>query len=249
MKLSIFACKLTKQGFTSSLLSFAQIISPHKQKFLLRKAPDKNAKLSLLADILLNFALHQTLPAELACNVTIKRTPKGKPFVSGIKHPIHFSISHSAPWVLCAVASLPVGIDIEKERPLKKDIFKKYFSKEENSLLLKTTCSSKEIKNSFFTLWTLKESFAKAEGKSIFDVLRNIQKEKIGANKFIAKRNGKKLLKHSLLTFKWKKKFHLALCLKGAELPPIKYKIKVVSEKRLMTFIKNLTAPAYETKK
>ncbi len=50
-----------------------------------------------------------------APTIACETSREGKPRLSG--HPsIHFNLSHSGPWVLCAVHGGPVGIDVEEVR-------------------------------------------------------------------------------------------------------------------------------------
>ena len=58
----------------------------------------------------------------------------GKPELKGAKD-FHFNISHSAHWVVCAVASKPVGVDIEKVQHDMSDVARHYFSLTERDYL------------------------------------------------------------------------------------------------------------------
>lgn len=86
----------------------------------------------------------------------------GKPFLKN-RDDLHFNLSHSGSWVVCAVDNLPLGIDVEKIQPIDLDISKNYFSPDEHQDLL-----AKEDKYAyFFTLWSLKESYIKMVGKGL----------------------------------------------------------------------------------
>ena len=56
--------------------------------------------------------------------ITVDRTPNGKPFLSSHPH-IHFSIAHSNGCVACAVSDAPIGIDLERIRPISARIKKR----------------------------------------------------------------------------------------------------------------------------
>lgn len=71
------------------------------------------------------------------------------------KHP-YFSLSHAGDYVAVAIDSCPIGIDIERNRPYRASLAKRYFSKEEQELPL-----------SFTQIWTLKESFLKVTGMGL----------------------------------------------------------------------------------
>jgi 4'-phosphopantetheinyl transferase len=77
----------------------------------------------------------------------------------------HFNISHSGDWVVCAVDNLPVGIDVEKIHDVDLNLSARFFSEEEHKYLLSLEISKR--RNSFFELWTLKESYIKADGRGL----------------------------------------------------------------------------------
>jgi len=78
---------------------------------------------------------------------------------------IHFNISHSGEWVVCAFSALPVGIDVEKIRKVNFNIAKRFFSEEEVNQLF--SLSTQKQVDFFFDLWTIKESYLKAIGTGL----------------------------------------------------------------------------------
>ena len=50
-------------------------------------------------------------------DANIRTQKSGKPFISGVPH-IHYNISHCAGMVACVFADSPVGVDVEKIRPV-----------------------------------------------------------------------------------------------------------------------------------
>lgn len=81
----------------------------------------------------------------------IAEGPNGKPFFPE-RPEIHFSLSHSAGHILCAVASEPLGVDIEYRRSLQPGLSERIMSESERRDF------------DFFQLWTLRESFFKLTG-------------------------------------------------------------------------------------
>ena len=82
-----------------------------------------------------------------------------------------FSLSHAGDFVAVAVDTLPIGIDIERIRPYKESLAARYFSKEEQEILLGLSelpardPEDPSAKSQAFTqIWTLKESFLKVTG-------------------------------------------------------------------------------------
>lgn len=83
----------------------------------------------------------------------------GKPIFRDFPQ-LHFSVSHSAGHILCAVADFPVGADIERHREMRERTIAKLMSAEE----------ARDF--SFFELWTLRESFYKLTGHGDMRSLR-----------------------------------------------------------------------------
>lgn len=91
----------------------------------------------------------------------IKLNDYGKPFTDS---KIHFNLSHSGEYVVCAFSEKgPVGIDIEERKPINWIEFSKIFTKNEIQILNKT----KNSNNDFYRIWTRKESVIKGEGKGL----------------------------------------------------------------------------------
>lgn len=88
----------------------------------------------------------------------------GKPFAENRN--VFFNLSHSRSNVACAVSDEKVGCDIEAVRDIDGNLAKRFFSDDEYKTLL--SCRTKEEKSdTFFGIWTAKESFLKAVGTGI----------------------------------------------------------------------------------
>lgn len=81
----------------------------------------------------------------------IAKTETGKPYFPS-RPDVHFSLSHTKGYVLCAIGNSPVGADMEKTREIRPNLNKRVRSDEE------TECFD------FFSSWVLKESFIKLCG-------------------------------------------------------------------------------------
>lgn len=114
----------------------------------------------------------ELLPRGLACSllgiankeVTFTAGSHGKPFLAGYPD-FHFNVSHSASHVLCGVGAKPVGVDIERIRPLDPDMARLWFSAAEYACFRNTP--PEERPELFYAIWTLKESYSKAVGLGI----------------------------------------------------------------------------------
>jgi 4'-phosphopantetheinyl transferase len=109
-------------------------------------------------------------------------TKYGKPFVKKWRN-LHFNISHSGSWIVCAIGQKPVGIDIQIIYPVSLQIAKKFLSETEFSDLVNV--DEKERMQYFFELWTLKESFLKTIGRGFNFPFRSISIKNRGGKFFI----------------------------------------------------------------
>lgn len=141
-------------------------------EYRLSKARGKNAPVILAAGLLLDYALKPFSLSERG--MEYGENAHGKPFFIN-RSDIHFSLSHSGKYALCAVSDTEVGADVQKyeDRARVFDIAKKYFTAAEYEYL--KTRSEAE----FFRLWTRKESLLKALGTGIsgglsqYEILRD----------------------------------------------------------------------------
>ena len=82
---------------------------------------------------------------------------------------VDFNVSHSGNLVACALSDAgPVGMDIEKIRPVNPDSFRLYLTPAE-----RRWASGDDRR--FFTLWTGKESVVKAHGQGGLHDIRNVE--------------------------------------------------------------------------
>lgn len=139
------------------------LVDEEKKSRILRFVHKKDAWRSLLADILLRFALtkHFHLRNE---ELTFDKTAYGKPYLPG-KEDIGFNITHSGDWIGCVVGTSSVGIDIEEIQPIDMQIAKRFFTAQEYESL-KSLSPTEQIQR-FYHLWTLKESCIKADGRGL----------------------------------------------------------------------------------
>lgn len=144
----------------------------------LRKVEDKAR--SAGAGWLLQYALEQAgIPKEAQ---VLEKTELGKPYLKNHPH-IHFSLSHSGSWAVCAVGDEPLGVDVELPR-CTIEIAKRFFRPDE----LPETEDSDQL----LRLWTAKEAFLKAIGTGL-TVPPNSFRVVLGEKKAILEQNFSKL--------------------------------------------------------
>jgi 4'-phosphopantetheinyl transferase len=145
---------------------FEKLLSklPEERSARIRKFFKKeNALQTLFGDIIIQIHLSTFLhckPQALIFN----RNEYGKPLLTNNEN-IHFNVAHSKSWVAAAIDSSTIGIDIEYIKKNDISIAKRFFCADEyNALLTKKETEQTDL---FYRLWTLKESFIKAEGKGL----------------------------------------------------------------------------------
>lgn len=144
----------------------------------------KRASTMLLGNILIRDILKKDYNLKEE-EIRIKRNEFGKPYLEGRKD-IHFNISNSGEWVICGVDNKEIGVDIEKLEPIDFSVAKHCFSEEEYKDFLSK--SEEEKLRSFYSFWTLKESYIKNVGKGLdidlksFSIIRKENEFKIKVN-------------------------------------------------------------------
>ena len=113
----------------------------------------RDALLSLAAGLLLYGVF-----GEAAQHARFERGKRGKPHLPD-RTP--FNITHAGDYAVLALSSQTVGVDLEHIRPIDwQKISARFFHPEERTYLEQADDPASE----FFHIWTLKESFLKAEG-------------------------------------------------------------------------------------
>lgn len=112
-------------------------------------------KLSILSEILLKKAL---IELNVDSDIELTYNKYQKPYLKN--NDIYFNISHSGEYVICAISKDEVGCDIEYIKDIDMKIANKFFNENE----YKTILNSNNQLDTFYRIWTLKESFMKNLG-------------------------------------------------------------------------------------
>jgi len=100
-----------------------------------------------------------------------RRDRWGRPRLKGIE--ADFSLSHSGPWVVCALAPhARVGVDVETYRALELDALRAYLTPEELEDIARAVRPDREA----LRCWSLREAILKADGRGLLapeQVIRN----------------------------------------------------------------------------
>lgn len=135
-------------------------------------------KRSIYGDLMIRYLISKKLQIKNS-KIKFASNKFGKPFIEGFGN-IHFNISHSEHWVIGAVDSYPIGIDIERMEYIENidEISKRFFSNEEIKYIESQKSYSEKIK-CFYKMWTLKESYLKSIGKGLTKRLSSFSLEVI----------------------------------------------------------------------
>ncbi len=130
-------------------------LSPSRKAHIDRLKTSEARKRSLLGE-----GLCRRLLENKGIEAEIERAEGGKPYLKNC--PYYISISHSDEVVAAAISAEPVGIDIERLRPVSEKLIKRAALKHEADYIMEA--SGEERDRRFFEIWTMKEAlFKKSE--------------------------------------------------------------------------------------
>ena len=149
--------ELTEAEYTAIYQNLSASRKAHIDR--LQKQEDK--KRSLLATEIVR---------QLAPNARLENDEGGRPYLRNC--PYYVSISHSDGAVACAVSENPVGIDIEKIKPVRTALVNYVCLPDEREFVGPTgdIITDGEVLHRFFAVWTAKEAAFKKAGGSMLSV-------------------------------------------------------------------------------
>ncbi|MEZ5082177.1 MAG: 4'-phosphopantetheinyl transferase superfamily protein [Bacteroidales bacterium] len=161
----VFGIKIPGDGefekLKETLFSF---IPPENINQIVRFKNINDKKRSLLGEVLCRKCLGEKLSIP-SCDIEIKKTENGTPYLQEIHPDIFFNLSHSGDWVVAALSEREIGLDVEKIKKPSYRIAERYFSTSELDAL--NSLKDQDKANYFYDLWTLKESYLKLLGKGL----------------------------------------------------------------------------------
>ncbi|WP_285769409.1 4'-phosphopantetheinyl transferase superfamily protein [Peribacillus sp. SI8-4] len=163
----VYICNLPAKRDEGALEELLAHVSPDRRIRLKRYYKMDDAYRSLIGDLLLRFILEKQFGTVME-TLEVETTAYGKPFLS--KHPsVHYNISHSGDYVVCAIHDKEVGVDIENTGPFDLELAKGFLTEEEYGQVWE----AEDRLSAFYDMWTLKESYIKAVGKGLSIPLRD----------------------------------------------------------------------------
>jgi len=158
-KISVYLSKIDPHLSQRTYNDLLQVISKKNRERCHAFKRRHNALSTLYGELILRHALTQQF-AFKNDEIMILKNGSGKPYIKDST--VHYNISHSGDFVVCAFSEQEVGIDIEQVKEIDLRIARRYFCESEcNDLFSKDI---NEQQDYFFTLWALKESYMKWSG-------------------------------------------------------------------------------------
>ncbi|NKF08853.1 4'-phosphopantetheinyl transferase superfamily protein [Clostridium gasigenes] len=139
-------------------------ISPEKKERVYRYIRNEDKIRALFSEILIRHIIIKTLKYRNE-DIKFEYNKYGKPCLINDKN-FHFNISHSGEYIAVIVDNKEVGVDVEKIGDMEIiDLAKRFYTKSEYEYIVKQD----EIQqaNTFYKIWTLKESYVKFAGKGL----------------------------------------------------------------------------------
>ncbi|AQS04673.1 4'-phosphopantetheinyl transferase family protein [Clostridium beijerinckii] len=146
-----------------------------EKKFKIKKFINQKDKIrTLIGEILIRTIIVEKLKIDNKC-IRFSKNEYGKPYLKDYPN-FNFNISHSGEYVLCVVDNKPVGIDIEEIKYIEyEEIAKRFFTAREFDYIVNQELCFQL--NSFYEIWTLKESYIKCLGQGLSIPLKSFSIE------------------------------------------------------------------------
>lgn len=148
------SCKVTDFSEADYCRAYEQL-SPDRKAHIDRFQKPADRTRSLAGQLLVGKLLSQ-----LGLCATLRRDEKGRPYLQGCDYFV--SIAHCEDLVVCALAKEPVGIDVEKIRPIDVEKACRHVCTPEELAYLQD-----EPLTRFYEIWTGKEAWFKKQGTGI----------------------------------------------------------------------------------
>ncbi len=143
-------------------LSSLERMSEGRRSRLERLRSEASRRLMAAGDLLARLLASELAGARPEA-LTVESGENGKPHIK--ECPVYISISHSGSFAMAAASLRPVGADIERLRPLRPEVARRFCSGEELAYLLSDEAL---YERRAAALWTMKEAYGKMTGAGVF---------------------------------------------------------------------------------
>ena len=155
----IYSLKMDRELNEGERQQALDILTPERKAKALRFRRFEDQSKGIGTGLLEAYALQQMGGDVHSCQM--KHGEQGKPYIE--EHPdVFYNLSHSGHWIVCAVGTQNLGIDIEQESKYKEGVVIRCFPEEEGKILMEEEPEKRP--GVFAAYWTMKESFMKFSG-------------------------------------------------------------------------------------
>lgn len=161
--IKIFAVEISSPLEESLFQAFMRFVGEKKEKRIMKFIRREDAERTLVGDVLVRVIICEELGIRND-DIAFSYNDYGKPSLIYTEK-FEFNLSHSGKWVVCAVDTSPLGIDVECLRDIDFSIAERFFSNIEYGDIMEK--DGLERLEYFYDLWTLKESYIKARGMGL----------------------------------------------------------------------------------
>jgi 4'-phosphopantetheinyl transferase len=225
--IKVFVVQLEEAEYTPEFMDILLQFLPEAGRERVRDRLNSSSKLHTVAgELLARYSVGQYL-GKSDQEINLVFGDKGKPHIDNLKN-VHYNISHSGHYVVCAVATAELGIDVERVRKVNLRIAERFFSESEISDLMAR--NEKDRMHYFITLWTIKESYLKAVGRGLTQHLNSFTIRKNGDSYILT--GNEEAEEYGIETHELSHEYMMAVC---APLPYSPSGIKHVSLKEIIS--------------
>lgn len=161
MKTMLFFIELDDNNF-SVYERLTRLLPPEKQEQIYKIRFNIDKKLSLFSDLFVRYLACKVLNLNNT-EVIFYKNDYGKPYLDGFPS-FQYNISHTKNAIVIGISNKPIGVDIEKIKPINLKIAERFYCMNELRYIL-----SKEdvLEKLFYKVWTKKEAYIKWIGKGL----------------------------------------------------------------------------------
>jgi len=164
--MDLFAVKID-DGLDNWLYRFGlTLIDRNKRERLLKFINSDDLKRGLIADLLIRKIIMDRFSVENK-DICFSFNRFGKPLFTSFEE-FNFNLSHSGSWVVCGVDKNKIGVDVEEVKSIDFNISDLFFSEREKEYL-----AARMDYDTFYSIWSLKESYIKMLGEGLSHPLNN----------------------------------------------------------------------------
>lgn len=156
MSIELWAARLERPLTERERTIMLQLLPPERKERLLRLKTEEKQREILCAYLILCMALRSHFQWKQLPEIAL--SDRGKPYFP--EYPdVHFNISHTSGAVLVGISDQPIGVDIEKVRPVSQRAMRRL--------------ADAVTAEGFFQSWVRREARAKRSGSGISTMMRS----------------------------------------------------------------------------